>query len=302
LEDWLPPGYAVETKGRILGANGVTSPQVDVIVLKPSYPRFLRREKLYLFDGVAAAFECKTTLKTSHIREVMENAAAIARLKPRQPGGGPVKELFSPIVYGLLAHSHESKADSRSVVNRLTDEIRQRGRDFAREPRDLPELICIADLAGWRLGHSLMTVQTCFHPDRALRVAAANALQSQFRREGYPTGEVQDNEVAAMIQAQRPSSEYQIQFYPPHIDAEKPVETWQNFRPLGAFLSALYQKLAYRDTTLKDLSDYFSAVHVPGSSGGLSLGDFVWPWSVIDPETWNRLHDPGNGWQGGWFH
>jgi hypothetical protein len=41
LRKWLPSGYRVVTKGRILGYQGIASPQVDIIVLHPSYPEYL---------------------------------------------------------------------------------------------------------------------------------------------------------------------------------------------------------------------------------------------------------------------
>lgn len=56
LRGWLPSQYQVVTKGRLISHNGTTSPQVDVIVLKPSYPPKLLDKKLYLAAGVAAAF------------------------------------------------------------------------------------------------------------------------------------------------------------------------------------------------------------------------------------------------------
>ena len=38
LRGWLPRTYEVVTKGRIIGVNGQTSPQVDVLILKDVYP------------------------------------------------------------------------------------------------------------------------------------------------------------------------------------------------------------------------------------------------------------------------
>jgi hypothetical protein len=61
LREWLPPNYHVKTKGRLLSHDGSMSPQIDVLVLKPSYPLKLLEKKIWLADGVAAAFECKTT-------------------------------------------------------------------------------------------------------------------------------------------------------------------------------------------------------------------------------------------------
>ena len=57
LKLWLPSGFEIVTKGRILGTNGNASPQLDVIVLSPDYPKQLIDCKLYLAGGVVAAFE-----------------------------------------------------------------------------------------------------------------------------------------------------------------------------------------------------------------------------------------------------
>lgn len=43
LRAWLPATYQVETKGRVMFVDGWSSPQVDVVVLKPWYPRGLAR-------------------------------------------------------------------------------------------------------------------------------------------------------------------------------------------------------------------------------------------------------------------
>ena len=67
LKDWLPSSYTVVTKGRIISHDGRTSPQIDILVLKSSYPKKLESKKIYLAAGVAAAFECKVTLKSQHI-------------------------------------------------------------------------------------------------------------------------------------------------------------------------------------------------------------------------------------------
>ena len=109
LRGWLPRTYEVVTKGRIINQDGETSPQVDVLVLKGAYPKKLLTKKLYLAAGVAAAFECKTTLKAVHIDEAIETCVKIKNLYPAREGT-PYKELHAPIVYGLLAHSHDWKA------------------------------------------------------------------------------------------------------------------------------------------------------------------------------------------------
>ena len=74
LRNWLPSYFHIVTKGRILCENGYASPQVDVLILHPSYPKMLLDKKLYLVGGVAAAFECKTTLKSEHVKKTVETA------------------------------------------------------------------------------------------------------------------------------------------------------------------------------------------------------------------------------------
>ena len=36
LRNWLPANYPTVTKGRILNSDGITSPQIDILVLHPS--------------------------------------------------------------------------------------------------------------------------------------------------------------------------------------------------------------------------------------------------------------------------
>src|SRR6202035_1557748 len=52
LRNWLPAVYPVVTKGRILFEDGSSSPQVDVLVLEPSYPQGLRNQKYFFAGGV----------------------------------------------------------------------------------------------------------------------------------------------------------------------------------------------------------------------------------------------------------
>lgn len=94
FRDWLPQYFQVVTKGRILNHEGKTSPQIDVLVLSPSYPRQLLHEKLYLAGGVEAAFECKTTLEPEHIDKAVSTASAIRKLLPERTGT-PYKEMHS---------------------------------------------------------------------------------------------------------------------------------------------------------------------------------------------------------------
>lgn len=86
LRHWLPSAYTIVTKGRLLGVDGRCSPQIDVIVLNPSYPQRLSSKKVYLASGVAAAFECKITLEAGHLKEAARTAGLVRELMRRQVG------------------------------------------------------------------------------------------------------------------------------------------------------------------------------------------------------------------------
>lgn len=144
LENWLPSDLTVTTKGRIIGANGQLSRQVDVVVLRPGYPRALANRKVYLAGGVLAAFECKLTLKPGHIASAARNARLIRRLAPDRVGS-PYVESHSPIIFGVLAHSTTLvRAPAERIDALLQTELM---RDS--HPRDVIDAVCIADLASW---------------------------------------------------------------------------------------------------------------------------------------------------------
>ncbi|MEU4472486.1 DUF6602 domain-containing protein [Micromonospora sp. NPDC023888] len=165
LTDWLPPDLYVTTKGRILGWNGAASPQLDIVVLSPDYPRKLREKKLYLAGGVLAAFECKNTLRRPHINKFFSNAAKISAIAgARQNWGTYFDEAFSPICYGLLAHAHGWKSkDPAEDVDALIDaELQQ-----SKHPSELPDMICVSNLTTWtKEFHGLVPQKPGLDPDR----------------------------------------------------------------------------------------------------------------------------------------
>ena len=148
LSGWIPNTYKVVTKGRIINQDGQTSPQVDVLVLKDVYPEKLLDKKLYLAAGVAAAFECKTTLRAKHIDKAVENSVKIKNLYPVREGT-PYKELHAPIVYGLLAHSHCWKAPNSTPENNIKRKLWKSDQLFVSHPRQTLDLLCVADLGTW---------------------------------------------------------------------------------------------------------------------------------------------------------
>jgi hypothetical protein len=144
LRNWLPPPYQVVTRGRIIDHGGKPSPQVDVIVLHPSYPRHLLNKKYYLAGGVVAAFECKLTLKNMHLSKTFENCAKVKRLTESRPGT-PYKELQQPIYFGLLAHSHNWKGTGGDLALKILDKLENHQFDGPNHPREMLDIVCIAN-------------------------------------------------------------------------------------------------------------------------------------------------------------
>lgn len=145
LRNWLPANYPVVTKGRIINYEGIVSPQVDILLLHPSYPHFLRDKKLYFAGGVAAAFECKLTLRNEDIKKSFKNAAFIKKMIPVREGN-PYDELHKPIIFGLLAHSHEWKKEGRAAQSKIFDRIYACETKYIDHPSDMIDLICVADI------------------------------------------------------------------------------------------------------------------------------------------------------------
>ena len=119
-----------------------------MLVLKDVYPEKLLDKKLYLAAGVAAAFECKTTLKAEHIDKAIENSVKIKNLYPVREGT-PYKELHAPIVYGLLAHSHCWKAPNSTPEKNIEQKLWESDQLQVSHSRQTLDLLCVADLGIW---------------------------------------------------------------------------------------------------------------------------------------------------------
>jgi hypothetical protein len=145
LESWLPSDLVVTTKGRIIGANGELSRQLDVVVLRPGYPKALIHRKVYLAGGVLAAFECKLTLKPAHVAQAAANARLIRRLSTDRVGT-PYAESHASIIVGILAHSADLGVQP---LDRM-DGLLQSELDRDAHPREVMDAICVADLGCWR--------------------------------------------------------------------------------------------------------------------------------------------------------
>jgi hypothetical protein len=254
LRNWLPSYFQVVTKGRILCDNGYASPQVDVLVLHPSYPKVLLDKKLYLAGGVAAAFECKTTLKSAHIREAVETAANIRRNLPKREGS-PYKELNSNIIYGLLAHSHSWKADNSQPLENVENALWKADQKYVNHPLQQVDFVTVSDLATWQAMKTVfLSPKLPYYNDVLKEIYSDN-------------GSGISSYVCAAI-----GGEQQRDF----------------FTPLGVLLSGLFSKLAWVFNDMRELDLYFRKVDMTGSGKGKMR---LWPLTIYSEPIRDRIYN-----------
>lgn len=249
LREWLPPGYQVRTKGRLIGHDGRASPQIDVVVLKPSYPIKLLEKRLWLAGGVAAAFECKTTLTAKHVIDSVDRCIEFKSLtQPRF--GSPRHELTSPLIYGILAHSHSWKGPTSKPIENVEAALSAEAKVTA--PKDLIDVICVADLASWSRIYTARYDAAFLPKDTA--ASFKRALGSDWAV------------TTAMICA--PASQGGV------------------FTPIGSFLSNLTRRIAWQDTSVRDIADYYRLANLGGEGRGSMR---PWPPTIYSDETRQKV-------------
>ena len=249
LRGWLPRTYEVVTKGIIIGQDGRISPQVDVLVLKSIYPKQLIDEgqKIFLAAGVAAAFECKTTLKAEHIEKTVKTCVEVKNLYPIRTGT-PYKELHAPIVYGLLAHSHSWKGPNATPENNIERKLCESDAAHVLHPRQTLDLLCVADFGTWIsgkipfIGPSTVRGWASLNPEIHLQYGPEGSAQSLYMR--YTSS--YDNQT-------------------------------EHFTPIGTLILNLSRRLAWGDPALRDLVDYYQVTKIGGTGIG---GRRQWPISI----------------------
>lgn len=263
LRDWLPPAYHVATKGRLIASDGEMSPQIDVLVLKPFYPQKLREKKVWLANGVAAVFECKTTVRTNHILDSADRCQKFKTLFRRREGT-PARELRSPLFYGILAHSHDWKAPASKPVNNL-DEAIVKAMNKASHPSDLIDLVCVADVGCWS-GMTVPYYKADWNPP------ASAHLKSLFGAGWGPTTSMMRSAISDPDQQ-------------------------ETFQPIGGMLAYLTQRLAWEDPSIRDLADYYRLANLWGLGRGQARN---WPQAILSDEVRKKIDrgmlTNGEGW------
>lgn len=262
LREWLPANYRVVTKGRVMNTEGDCGPQVDVLVLSPSYPQILLDKKEYLEGGVLAAFECKLTLTAAHVRDAVRNSARIRGLSRLERKGTPYKELHTRLRYGLLAHSHSWQGAASTPIQNIEKHLTETENDVVQHPKDLIDFICVADLAAWS------TTKLVFAGQQLLSQMGIRYEQSQVWDSIQKTGGV----VEATHMCSAPA--YQSN------------EHRAAFTPVGSFLTALLESLSWEDESMRALAEYFIIAQLGGEGQGSGR---LWPLSVLSNELAARL-------------
>jgi len=234
LRSWLPSYFHIVTKGRIPAESGYASPQVDVIVLWPSYPKILLDKKLYLAGGVAAAFECKVTLKAEHVRTAISTAADLRRNLNKR-NGSPFKELNSTILYGLLAHSHTWKGDASKPIENIEHALWEADSQSVQHPIECIDYITVADLATWTTTKIIM------------QLGAKFANNPEMQKLYGPDGICNTSYICHSIGGDRQKG---------------------FFSPLGVLLSGLFSRLAWTLPDMRSLEQYFRSVNLLGAGQG----------------------------------
>lgn len=257
LADWLPEQLTVVTKGRILGEGGVLSPQVDVLVLRPGYPAALRHKKTYLAGGVLAAFECKLTLKAEHIAKAASTARAVRALASGR-AGSPHDELHSPISFGLLAHRTSLRREPRARI----DSLLAHELSSDQHPRDVLDVVCIADLACWRSWNTILTPQSVTPPADSKSATSPGELWETAR-------EVHDLDEAGSVR------QHYARWAPftttPEDDAPK---------PLYDLIRHLMRRFAWDLPEYRPLADYWLQAQTKGS-GITAVASRSWAFSIL---------------------
>lgn len=254
LREWLPSYFHVVTKGRVLFDDGVASPQVDILILKPAYPRTLLTKKLYLAAGVVAAFECKVTLKAAHVAQAVKTAAFIKGHLPKTLGS-PYKELNSSIIFGLLAHSHSWRSAGSNPISNVDEALSKADRKFVDHPIKQLDFITVSDLASWQVMKTVFLGPKWPHWNDVLKTALG---ENGSATSGY---------LCAAIGGERQEA---------------------FFTPIGALLAGLFSRLSWSFEDMRSLGGCFCKVGMGGSSSGFSRH---WPITIYSESIRSRVYE-----------
>lgn len=163
-------------------------------------------------------------------------------------------EYYSPIFFGLLAHSHDLKTGGMKAFDVNFDRIFNCVNNIAEFPSHLIDLICIADCATF-----IKDVATQIKPH--IEEGAETLLKAQPGQEGIFAG------------------------YYAHGYLQKKN---QQANPLFPAIVQIMNLLAYENINLREIFHYFtSAVKIGGGLGQIR----VWPINIVDKKNLKKIKE-----------
>ena len=252
LRSWLPATYHVVTRGRVVNTRGEASPEVDILVLHPAYPRHLLQQKYYLAAGVVAVFECKLTLRRKHLRDAAARCAKVKKIVELEMGT-PYSELNRGPIFGVLAHAHEWKPGKLGAAFAIMQSVFDSQFTGVEHPSELIDNICVAGTA-------------CFQLTR-------DVLIGPYTRETHAAQLLKD-------------------FEAPNGIATSYVCCWEEGdKPymgtaLGNLISDLMHRLSKKDSSLRPLAAYYSKAGM--ASGGIAQ-PVIWHADMLSEPVLKKL-------------
>lgn len=149
FQDWFPQ-FNYMTKVSLVDTKGVQSPEVDLVILRPDFPRPLLENKEVIIDAVVAAFECKLTFYATELPDVLKKARVVKEMASRPFLHDAYFLLNGRFPYGLLSHSHEWQRPESKPMENMERNLETSIYSIATHPSRLLDFACIADVATWR--------------------------------------------------------------------------------------------------------------------------------------------------------
>lgn len=167
--------------------------------------------------------------------------------------GNPFDELHQPPYFGLLAHSYHRKKKGANGQRKLFDYISEYETTYCDHPREMLDIICIADIATYTL-----TKTVCVGPHTSEDVK--RLFQDYDVEEGVET--------CYLGHAEIPDSVYDVKG-----------------DLFGTLVFEITTAMAYEDQSLRTFADYLGRV---GVYGGIGRPVF-WDSSVLSEPVLKRL-------------
>ena len=265
LRGWLPSNYPIVTKGRVIDHEGNASPQVDVLILSRFYPLSLRDKKTYFAGGVVAAFECKLTLKNTDLLKSFHTSAIIKSMVPPRTGT-PYGELHQPIIYGVLAHAHQTaKANMKSLfsIQNKINEYRTKWMDQV-----------------WASSPALC------HPRYLLDLISISNIATIYLTQSIYMGPIIDDERRGIF-GDDPLGGLVTSYMAEWETTEDPFD--KRGYVLGWLIAYITNRLAFEDPALRPFAEYLTTLGIWGGTGPV----INWPPNVFSDAVARKLIEHG---------